>query len=111
MEIMIRSGSNLFVKEITEVEGTEGAILKTEYPLLIRTDSIIMQPKLCNSPSGVHNKIFLTSDEWICLETFSFIIFTRVCAALLQTCSVAMCKVPLLHSSPTLYITGVSNLS
>ena len=53
MEIMIRSGSSLFAKEITQVEGTEGAILKTECPLLSRTDSIIMQPKLCNSPSGV----------------------------------------------------------
>ena len=37
MEIMIRSGSSLFAKEMTEVEGTEGAIFRTEYPLLIRT--------------------------------------------------------------------------
>ena len=58
MEITIKSGSSLFAKEMTDVDGTEGAILKTEYPLLIRTDSITMQPKLCISPSGVHNKIF-----------------------------------------------------
>ena len=36
MEIMIKSGSSLFAKVTTEVDGTEGAILKTEYPLLIR---------------------------------------------------------------------------
>src|SRR6185503_8739928 len=77
MEIIIKSGSSLFAKEMTEVEGTEGAILKTEYPLLIRTDSIIMQPKLCNSPSGVHNKILLTSvDGCLRVETFSFINLT-----------------------------------
>ena len=97
---------------MTEIDGTEGAILKSEYPLLIRTDSITMQPKLCNSPSGVHNKIFLTSVYGrFCFDTLSFINFTRVRAALLQICSVAISKVPLLHSSPTLYITGISNLS
>ena len=65
---MIRSGTSLFAKEMTEVEGTEGAIFKTEYPLLNRTDSITMQPKLCISPSGVHSKIFLTSvDGCFCL--------------------------------------------
>src|SRR6476620_10872805 len=111
MEIMIKSGSILFAKVTTDVDGTEGAILKTEYPLLIRTDSITMQPKLCISPSGVHNKIFLTSvDDCFCLDTFSFIFSMRLWAALLHTCSVAMSKVPLLQSSPTLYITGVSNL-
>src|SRR5262245_44082374 len=107
------SSSSFFIKEMTESEGTEGAMLKTAYPLLTRRDSIIMQPKLCNSPSGVHNIIFLVfvDDEPTRLETFSFINFTSVCAALLQICSVATSKTPLLHKSPTVYITGVSSLS
>ena len=36
IEIIIKSGLYLLAKAITESEGTEGAILETEYPLLLR---------------------------------------------------------------------------
>ena len=31
---------------MTESEGTDGAMLETEYPLLLRKDSITIHPKL-----------------------------------------------------------------
>lgn len=71
-DITRMSGSTFFAKEITESEGTEGAILKMRYPLLTRKDSMTVQPKLCYSPSGVHNKILLGSVDNKCTRPKAF---------------------------------------
>jgi hypothetical protein len=42
------------------------------YPLLTRKDSMTVQPKLCYSPSGVHNKILLGSVDNKCTRPKAF---------------------------------------
>jgi hypothetical protein len=57
IEIKIAVGIKFFNELIMESAGTEGEALYTLYPLDSKTDSIILQAKLCCSPFGVHIKI------------------------------------------------------
>ena len=72
-------------------------------PLLSKNDSITLHPRLCSSPTGVVKIILPYSDRPFFSSEISF---TRLCAILLETCSVATERIPFDHIVPIFSITG-----